>query len=135
MAYMENIWACIESSLQTWVKDEETALIAADFSEGDSCEEAYSVLPSLRVNDQVYLGKVELMQHSTEPPVRYSEGSLVKKLEELGIGRPSTYASVIKVLQSQAIFFEDGSFIDLLQNVKYSGRPLINRRFTSIGVK
>ncbi|KAK1317615.1 hypothetical protein QJS10_CPA05g02062 [Acorus calamus] len=80
-------------------KDEETALIAADFSEGDSCEEAYSVLPSLRVNDQVYLGKVELMQHSTEPPVRYSEGSLVKKLEELGIGRPSTYASVIKVLQ------------------------------------
>ncbi|KAK1315762.1 hypothetical protein QJS10_CPA05g02081 [Acorus calamus] len=82
-------------------KDEETALIAADFSEGDSCEEAYSVLPSLRVNDQVYLGKVELMQHSTEPPVRYSEGSLVKKLEELGIGRPSTYASVIKVLQDR----------------------------------
>ncbi|KAK1292320.1 hypothetical protein QJS10_CPB17g00389 [Acorus calamus] len=81
--------------------DEETALIAADFSEGDSCVEAYSVLPSLRVNDQVYLGKVELMQHSTEPPVRYSEGSLVKKLEELGIGRPSTYASVIKVLQDR----------------------------------
>ncbi|NIW77522.1 MAG: hypothetical protein GWN08_20110, partial [Gemmatimonadetes bacterium] len=40
-------------------------------------------------------------QHFTQPPPRYSEASLVKKLEELGIGRPSTYASILQVLQDR----------------------------------
>jgi DNA topoisomerase I len=46
-------------------------------------------------------GKVDPQQHFTQPPPRYSEASLVKKLEELGIGRPSTYASIIQVLQDR----------------------------------
>lgn len=50
----------------------------------------------------MYLGKVKLEQHQTHPPPRYSEGSLVKKLEELVIGRPSTYAAAtIKALKDR----------------------------------
>ncbi len=58
-------------------------------------------LPDLNENDSLKLLKAEKKQHFTMPPPRYTEASLVKKLEELGIGRPSTYASIIKVLQDR----------------------------------
>jgi DNA topoisomerase I len=58
-------------------------------------------LPALAERDALDRGKVNPSQHFTEPPPRYSEASLVKKLEELGIGRPSTYASIIQVLQDR----------------------------------
>ena len=58
-------------------------------------------LPNLSENDSLQLIKSEKKQHFTMPPPRYTEASLVKKLEELGIGRPSTYASIIKVLQDR----------------------------------
>ncbi|HFD16635.1 MAG TPA: type I DNA topoisomerase, partial [Rhodospirillales bacterium] len=58
-------------------------------------------LPPLAVGDALVTEKVEAGQHFTEPPPRYTEASLVKKLEELGIGRPSTYASIISVLQER----------------------------------
>ena len=58
-------------------------------------------LPNLSENDSLKLIKSEKKQHFTMPPPRYTEASLVKKLEELGIGRPSTYASIIKVLQDR----------------------------------
>jgi len=58
-------------------------------------------LPILNKNDAIKLIKCEKKQHFTLPPPRYTEASLVKKLEELGIGRPSTYASIIKVLQDR----------------------------------
>ncbi|MGY8991422.1 MAG: DNA topoisomerase, partial [Rhodospirillales bacterium] len=59
------------------------------------------ILPAINEGD--LLGKKEIKpeQHFTQPPPRYSEASLVKKLEELGIGRPSTYASIISVLQDR----------------------------------
>src|SRR5262249_61613492 len=47
-------------------------------------------------------GEATPAQHFTEPPPRYSEASLVKRLEELGIGRPSTYASILSVLRDRA---------------------------------
>ncbi|ONM08400.1 DNA topoisomerase type IA core [Zea mays] len=50
------------------------------------------------VKDLVFPVNVHLGQHFTKPPPRYSEGALIKKLEERGIGRPSTYASIMKVL-------------------------------------
>ena len=58
-------------------------------------------LPPLREGDKQDLQKVDPEQHFTQPPPRYSEASLVKMMEELGIGRPSTYASIIKVLQDR----------------------------------
>ena len=58
-------------------------------------------LPPLGERDALRRGKVDPQQHFTQPPPRYSEASLVKKLEELGIGRPSTYASILQVLQDR----------------------------------
>ncbi|PPR46897.1 MAG: hypothetical protein CFH19_00846, partial [Alphaproteobacteria bacterium MarineAlpha5_Bin9] len=58
-------------------------------------------IPDLKENDKLVLVKLNEKQHFTLPPPRYTEASLVKKLEELGIGRPSTYASIIKVLQDR----------------------------------
>jgi DNA topoisomerase-1 len=59
-------------------------------------------LPKLKENEPLSLLDVRDAQHFTEPPPRYSEASLVKKLEELGIGRPSTYASILSVLRDRA---------------------------------
>jgi DNA topoisomerase I len=59
------------------------------------------ILPPLNEGDAVERRQVTPEQHFTQPPPRYSEASLVKKLEELGIGRPSTYASIITVLQDR----------------------------------
>ncbi len=64
-------------------------------------EEGSGLLPPLTVGERVERESVEANQHFTEPPPRYTEASLVKKLEELGIGRPSTYASIISVLQQR----------------------------------
>ncbi len=58
-------------------------------------------LPLLEVGEAITLEKVTPNQHFTQPPPRFSEASLVKRLEELGIGRPSTYASIIKVLKDR----------------------------------
>jgi DNA topoisomerase-1 len=64
-------------------------------------------LPRMAVGEQVPLHEIAADQHFTEPPPRYSEASLVKALEEHGIGRPSTYASIIQVLQNREYVFLD----------------------------
>ncbi|WP_033587723.1 type I DNA topoisomerase [Helicobacter pylori] len=59
------------------------------------------LLPNLKENDPIKLEKLESNVHVTEPPARYSEASLIKVLESLGIGRPSTYAPTISLLQNR----------------------------------
>ncbi|MFT5893154.1 MAG: DNA topoisomerase-1 [bacterium] len=59
------------------------------------------ILPEIKEGEQIPLRDIKLTQHFTEPPPRFSEASLVKTLEEYGIGRPSTYASIISTLQSR----------------------------------
>ncbi len=64
-------------------------------------DDSKQILPDLVEKENLGLIEVKPQQHFTEPPPRYSEASLVKKMEELGIGRPSTYASIISVLQDR----------------------------------
>ncbi len=64
-------------------------------------EDAKNILPVVKVGEEVNILKLNDEQHFTDPPPRYSEASLVKKMEELGIGRPSTYASIISVLSTR----------------------------------
>ncbi len=73
-----------------------------DVREEDEAEkEGEARLPALKEAQGLDLLSVESEQHFTQPPPRYSEASLIKKLEELGIGRPSTYTSILQVLQDR----------------------------------
>tara|TARA_Y100000590_G_scaffold405590_1_gene494042 strand:- start:7611 stop:10166 length:2556 start_codon:yes stop_codon:yes gene_type:complete len=69
------------------------------FEEKD--DDLKNILPEVSVKDKVNINELFDEQHFTDPPPRYSEASLVKKMEELGIGRPSTYASIISVLSTR----------------------------------
>ena len=75
----------------------------AVYEEGldDQKVEKENPLPPLTEGEAVKLNDIEATQHFTEPPPRYSEATLVKMLEEYGIGRPSTYASIISTLQAR----------------------------------
>jgi len=68
----------------------------------DADDESGSRLPKLAAGDTTSVDSINPAQHFTEPPPRYSEASLVKKMEELGIGRPSTYASILSTLRDRA---------------------------------
>ncbi|PIW25737.1 MAG: type I DNA topoisomerase [Rhodospirillales bacterium CG15_BIG_FIL_POST_REV_8_21_14_020_66_15] len=71
-----------------------------DTSERDD-EDKLRILPDVKEGEHLARQEVAAEQHFTQPPPRYTEASLVKRLEELGIGRPSTYASIISVLQDR----------------------------------
>ncbi len=64
-------------------------------------EDAKNILPEVKLDEEISILKLIDEQHFTDPPPRFSEASLVKKMEELGIGRPSTYASIISVLSTR----------------------------------
>ena len=64
-------------------------------------EDAKNILPVVKIDEEVNILKLNNEQHFTDPPPRFSEASLVKRMEELGIGRPSTYASIISVLSTR----------------------------------
>jgi DNA topoisomerase I len=78
------------------------ALYQEDRDDNTEEEGESTRLPQMRESERLARGEVVPIQHFTQPPPRYSEASLVKKLEELGIGRPSTYASILQVLQDRA---------------------------------
>jgi DNA topoisomerase-1 len=67
----------------------------------DAADEESRRLPEMSAGEKLTKHKIDATQHFTEPPPRYSEASLVKRMEELGIGRPSTYASILQVLKDR----------------------------------
>src|SRR3546814_7927230 len=67
-------------------------------SKGKDDDDEGRKLPAMKTGDRVPLDRIHADQHFTQPPPRFTEASLVKTLEEYGIGRPSTYASIIQTL-------------------------------------
>ena len=76
-----------------------------DGADGDERE---ALMPPLTVGDAVAVASLEPQGHATSPPARYTEASLVKRLEELGIGRPSTWASIIQTVQDRGYVWKKG---------------------------
>lgn len=72
-------------------------------------EDQERILPPLRVGESLDAKKIVPAGHTTQPPARYTEASLVKELEERGIGRPSTYATIIQTIQDRGYVFKKGS--------------------------
>jgi DNA topoisomerase-1 len=83
----------------------------AAYDDVDEAEEKENAkrLPILKVGDHIKASEIEPAGHSTNPPARYTEASLVSKLEELGIGRPSTYAAIISRIVDQGYVWKKGS--------------------------
>jgi DNA topoisomerase-1 len=69
------------------------------------------ILPPLEINEELKPIKIESKKHFTEPPSRYTDGSLVKTLESLGIGRPSTYALIISTLQKRNYVVKEKKYL------------------------
>ncbi len=76
-------------------------LYREDLDDAANEDEDARILPPIAKGDPAKTAKLDATQHFTQPPPRYSEASLVKKMEELGIGRPSTYASILTVLRDR----------------------------------
>lgn len=76
--------------------------------EDEELQEQEGMLPAIRVNEKLENNYITATERFTRPPYRYTEASLVKKLEELGIGRPSTYAPTISTIQNRN-YIEKGS--------------------------
>jgi DNA topoisomerase-1 len=74
----------------------------------DTAGEQEALLPPLTVGQQVPIAHLTANGHTTTPPARYTEASLVKRLEELGIGRPSTWASIIQTIQDRGYVWKKG---------------------------
>jgi DNA topoisomerase I len=76
---------------------------------GGEADDAESRLPQLTQGQRVDANRLTADGHTTNPPARYTEASLIKTLEELGIGRPSTYSSIIKTIQDRGYVYKKGS--------------------------
>ncbi|MGD9719657.1 MAG: type I DNA topoisomerase [Pirellulales bacterium] len=80
----------------------------SDDPQADLAEQE-TVLPPVDVGERLACRDLESKSHTTQPPARYSEASLTRALEEMGIGRPSTYASIIETIQAREYVFKKGN--------------------------
>ena len=89
--------------LRVYREDEDEAVDAAERREEDAR------LPRLRQGEAASLEGLDAEDHTTKPPARFTEASLVRRLEELGVGRPSTYASIIQTIQDRGYVWRKGT--------------------------
>jgi len=97
----------------------------------DSAKDSEEILPPLEVGDPISIEEVEPKAHSTQPPPRFTEASLVKSLEEKGIGRPSTYASIIQVIIERGYVVRRGSAL-VPQWIAFPVTRLLEERFSDL---
>ena len=102
-----------------------------DFGEKDEDEEDTKLLPPLKEGDELDLCSLGTEQKFTRPPFRYTDASLVKAMEEKGIGRPSTYASIISVLSKRKYVEKDGKYM-VPTEVAYKITDMLVRYFKDI---
>jgi DNA topoisomerase-1 len=82
------------------------AYVESSDDEAAEADDAERRLPTLRRDQRLAAKRLDAVGHTTQPPARYTEASLVKALEELGIGRPSTYASIMQTIQDRGYVFK-----------------------------
>ncbi len=87
------------------------AAVYGDLADDNTDEESSSSLPELKENERVISENIDPEQKFTQPPARFTEGSLVKVLEDKGIGRPSTYTPTITTIISRGYIRRDGKFL------------------------
>jgi len=106
-------------------RDEGDAKKEDDFDDGEG------LLPPLHKGDVLNLEELKPEQHFTKPPPRYTEASLVKKLEEEGIGRPSTYAPTISTVIQRGYVVKEGSQL-VPQDIAFMVTDLLSEHFSNI---
>ncbi|MEJ5928739.1 type I DNA topoisomerase [Corynebacterium sp. H128] len=97
----------------------------------DVADNAEKRLPPLAAGDALATRDIKAEGHATNPPARYTEASLVKKMEDLGIGRPSTYASIIKTIQDRGYVFSRGNAL-VPSWVAFAVVGLLEQNFSSL---
>ena len=102
-----------------------------DFTKETDEEESSKLLPPLNEGDRLNLNELKKEQKFTRPPARYTDASLVKAMEEKGIGRPSTYASIISVLTKRKYVAKDGKYM-VPTEVAYKITDMLVKYFTDI---
>ncbi|MDY2850805.1 MAG: type I DNA topoisomerase [Candidatus Borkfalkiaceae bacterium] len=106
--------------------------VYADYKKDDDDQSGDGVvLPNLEKGDKLNLVSLDPEQKFTKPPMRYTDASLVKAMEDKGIGRPSTYASIISVLSKRKYTVKDGKFI-VPTEVAYQMTDMLMKYFSDI---
>jgi len=100
-------------------------------SGSDDDNETQNQLPDMVEGDGVKLDKLNPAQHFTQPPARFTDASLIKALEEMGVGRPSTYAPTIQTIQQRGYVEKENRYLKPL-DVAYVVIDLLNKHFSNI---